>query len=49
MDFSALFAFDAIAVAFLGCVAVREIAIVTLPDSVAGPGGSFIDTAPRKA
>jgi hypothetical protein len=49
MDFSTFFAFDAMAVAFLGCVAVREVAIIALPDAIAGPGGWFIDTAPHNA
>ncbi len=49
MDFSTFFAFDAIAVAFLGCVAFREVAIIALPDSIAGPGGWFIDTDPQNA
>ena len=49
MDYSTFFAFDAMAVAFLGCVAVREGAIIVLPDAIAGPGGWFIDTAPRNA
>lgn len=29
---------------FLTCLLIREIMILCLPDDVAGPGGSFIDT-----
>ena len=40
--------FEAIAISALTCMALREVFIVALPDSLVGPGGSFIDTDPRK-
>ena len=36
--------FDALAVSFLACCAIRYAIILLLPDEVAGPGGWFIDT-----
>ena len=38
---------DACVVSFTSCVLLRELLILTLPDRLAGPGGSFIDTKPR--
>ena len=36
--------FDMIALSFISCVMLREVAIIALPDDIAGPGGRFIDT-----
>lgn len=36
--------FDMIIVSAIMCLMIREVLIVALPDEVAGPGGSFIDT-----
>ena len=36
--------FDALAATFLTCVLLRQAFIVVLPNQIAGPGGSFIDT-----
>jgi hypothetical protein len=44
MDFSAL-TFDQIAMAAMTVIAIREVLIVVLPNRIAGPGGSFINTA----
>lgn len=44
VDISSLFGFDAIAVSFLACLAVRSLVIRALPDRIAGPGGRFTDT-----
>lgn len=38
------FTFEAVAISMLSCFALRETLIVALPDRIAGPGGSFIDT-----
>ena len=40
--------FDVIVISAITCLALREVVIVALPDSLAGPGGRFIDTSPRK-
>ena len=32
---------------FLTCLVIREVMILVLPDDIAGPGGSFIDTGPE--
>ncbi len=39
--------FDAIALSALTCLVFREILLIALPNRLAGPGGSFIDTNPR--
>lgn len=39
--------YSAVAFASLTCLLLREAMIVLLPDRVAGPGGSFIDTDRR--
>ena len=44
MDAVFQFSFDAIVVSFLACCLIREGMIMFLPDEIAGPGGSFIDT-----
>lgn len=36
--------FDLLAASFLTCLMIREAMILCLPDRIAGPGGSFIDT-----
>ena len=36
--------FDAIVMSAISCLLIREALIVALPDRIAGPGGSFIDT-----
>ena len=45
-----LFAFslEGIALSALTCLVLREVAIISLPNEVAGPGGRWIDTR-RKA
>ena len=43
MEFTTL-TFDQIALAAMACIALREAMIVFLPDDIAGPGGSLIDT-----
>lgn len=40
--------FDAVALALVISVAIRELLIHTLPDHVAGPGGWLIDTGTRQ-
>ncbi len=47
MDLFAPITFDMLAASFLACLAVRELMIFALPDSVAGPGGWLIDTGPE--
>ena len=39
--------FDLVIAAFLSCVVLREILLLTLPDHIAGPGGWLIDTKRR--
>ena len=36
--------FDLLLPSLLVCLMIREILILVLPDELAGPGGSFIDT-----
>lgn len=36
--------FDDLLASFLICLVLREAFILALPDHIAGPGGSFIDT-----
>ena len=45
----ALFAlsFDTLAMSMITCLMIREMLILALPNEIAGPGGSFINTAPR--
>jgi hypothetical protein len=49
MEFLGQISFDEIVAAFVTCVAVREVLIFSLPDHIAGPGGSFIDTGSDEA
>lgn len=46
---SALFAvsFDTLVMSAISCLILREIFLVTLPDTIAGPGGWLINTDPR--
>lgn len=39
--------FDACLVSFITCALLREMFILTLPDTLAGPGDSSIDTHSR--
>lgn len=39
--------FEPVLASLLTCLLVRELLIVVLPDSMAGPDGSFIDTGPE--
>lgn len=45
----ALFAvsFDTVAMSLITCLIIREMLVLALPDEIAGPGGSFIDTGKR--
>lgn len=45
---SALFAvsFDTLVMSAISCLILREIFLVTLPDTIAGPGGWLINTDP---
>lgn len=36
--------FDTVVMSAIACLMIREIMIAALPDRIAGPGGSFIDT-----
>jgi hypothetical protein len=44
MQFLTQISFDELAATLVACLLVREILIFILPDHIAGPGGSFIDT-----
>ncbi|MGR3289942.1 MAG: hypothetical protein ACU0C9_01925 [Paracoccaceae bacterium] len=44
MEFTSI-TFDQIAMATMACIALRELMIATLPDTVAGPGGWLVNTA----
>lgn len=44
MEFLGQISFDEVVAAFVTCLLIREILIFVLPDHIAGPGGSFIDT-----
>lgn len=46
MDLSTL-TFDQVALAVLTVLAIRELMIAVLPDTVAGPGGWLVDTETR--
>ncbi len=43
MEFTAI-TFDQIILAAMACVAIREVMIMCLPNSVAGPGGWLVNT-----
>ncbi len=44
MEFLTQFSFDEIAASLLACLLIRELLILALPDTVAGPGGWLVDT-----
>jgi hypothetical protein len=44
MELLSQISFDEVVAAFVTCLVIREILIFILPDHIAGPGGSFIDT-----
>jgi len=46
MEFTTI-TFDQIALATMSCIALRELMIIFLPDTVAGPGGWLVDTAEK--
>ncbi len=39
--------FDMLFASAVTCLMIREIMILCLPNDLAGPGGSFIDTGPE--
>jgi len=43
MEFSVV-TFDQVALAAMACIGLREAMILTLPDTIAGPGGWLVDT-----
>jgi hypothetical protein len=47
MDWMLAITFDTIVMTAITCLIVREALIIAMPDRIAGPGGSFIDTGPR--
>ncbi len=48
MEFTTI-TFDQIALATMACVALREVMIIALPDTIAGPGGWLVNTAAEEA
>jgi hypothetical protein len=44
MDWMLAISFDTLVMSAITCLLIREALIVALPDRIAGPGGSFIDT-----
>lgn len=44
MDFVFTITFDSVVMSALACLALREVFLFTLPDSIAGPGGWLIDS-----
>lgn len=36
--------FNAVLVSLTACLALREVFVIALPDTVAGPGGWLVDT-----
>jgi len=44
MEFTSI-TFDQIALATMACIAMREMMIIFLPDTIAGPGGWLVNTA----
>ena len=49
MQFFTQFSFDEIAASLLACLVIRELMILALPDHIAGPGGSLVDTGEEEA
>ena len=41
--------FDGIVTSAIVCLVIREVMIFALPDDIAGPGGSFINTSFEEA
>lgn len=37
--------FDTLVMSAITCLIIREAIIIALPDRIAGPGGTFIDTS----
>ncbi len=48
MEFTTI-TFDQIALATMACIALREVMILTLPDTIAGPGGWLVNTCGEEA
>jgi len=44
MDWMLAVSFDTIVMSALTCLIIREAMIFSLPDTIAGPGGTLIDT-----
>ena len=42
-----MFSFDLLLASFLTCVVLRDVFVMVLPDSIAGPGGWLVNTARR--
>ncbi len=49
MDILTQISFDEIAATLFACLLVKELMILGLPDSVAGPGGWLVDTGEDEA
>lgn len=47
IDYLLLMNFEMYIASFIACLIIREGMILLLPDEIAGPGGSFIDTGPE--
>ena len=47
MDWLFTVSFDSIVMSAISCLILREVMILALPDSVAGPGGWLIDSEPE--
>lgn len=47
MTFEYLVSFDQMLAAFLTCVVLRDVFVLLLPDTIAGPGGWLVDTRRR--
>jgi hypothetical protein len=45
MSFLSQISFDDILCSVLACIAIRQMMVVVLPDTIAGPGGWLINTA----
>lgn len=44
MEWMLTVSFDTLLLSAITCLMIREALIIALPDSIAGPGGTFIDT-----
>mgnify|MGYP001801776488 FL=1 len=42
-----MISFDMLAMSMITCLVLREVFVVALPDSLAGPGGLLVDTEER--